>query len=232
MQRNQTKRPNRGPSVTPGRHVYRNVRELLVTDATVLNSPPLNASYPAAATGYVSTQLSPMGLQGVQFSTSSLPTTTVVSSPRMPFLYRTGTNFEEYRVTRATLIVTGYVGSTATGRFSVFSSTDYSDGSSTASTLNANVVGGRTYDVASLATREARIPINVSSEWKKVSATTTLVTSGGLALPVSTANDLIFSFLALSWNGTANTTAMDQLFCLSVEYDVEFRKPVASTLNY
>lgn len=232
MQRNQTKRPNRGPSVTPGRHVYRNVRELLVTDATTLNSPPLSTGYTSSATGSLSTQLSPMGLQGVQFSTSSLPTVANLSSPRMPFLYRTGANFEEYRITRATLIVTGTIGSSATGRFSVFSSTDYADGSSTASTLNANVVGGRTYDVASLATREARIPLNVASDWKKVSNTTALVTPGGMVITTNSVNDLVFSYVALSWNGTVPTTSMDQLFNLSVEYDVEFRRPVAFALNY
>lgn len=211
------------PGVTPGKHVYRGVRDPIVLDA---RSNPLAQSPLAAATEignrYV---LSPLGVQGVSIGTDGTPTIAQTIVPTLPFLFSTARNFKEYRVTRAVLIFVGQQSSTAVGRITLSSSTDHADDFTAPGQYG--LVDARSFDMAGACLKEARHQMLVDPTWKKVS-TVALGFYGKDLLPVNTINDLCFSVAGFSATGTSGSGNIGALF---VEYDVEFRYPTQSTRN-
>lgn len=152
-----------------------------------------------------------------------------IEPPRLPWLSTTSRNFAKYRVTRASLVCVGNVGSTVTGVVSVHSSRDYGDLGGTSATVGT---GGLMFDLATLATRIRKIPLNINPDWKVVSDRTSRaqITSGAILsiMPIATVNDLMFSHFNIHVaGGPSNSTVMN----MYIEYDIEFANPISVAAN-
>lgn len=213
--------------------VFRNIREPMVVDARA--SPLSSYDVTSSSGGGVATYipLSPLGvavLQYVSTASGSPVTLNPVSfcNPTLPWLYNQARGFERYRVLRAKLIVVGNSSSTIVGRMAVSSSTDVADvaGASSALTI-ANSVGGRTFDLSTLATKEQTLALDIDSSWKKVSGATGIAI-GPIPLVTSTVNDLCFSNVTFVVAGAPASTLLATFF---LDYDVEFKDPISITTN-
>lgn len=219
-------------------HLFRKIRDPVVADASSGSSP---AAYAVAvnSSGDYNGNLSfcPFGYRGLSTANAvaGQPTTFseyVSENAHLPWLYNQARNFERYRILNATLVVVGNVGSTATGRMVLQSSTDLAD------ILGSNTVGlssgGKVIDLAILASKDQRFPLDVDSSWKKCSSRLYVFNSTATgAIPVSTVNDLMFSGLNCTVvGGTSNgTSAAFTAANFFLEYDVEFRDPIAYGAN-
>jgi len=214
-------------------HVFNNIRDVVVADASNGASPNIYqlVSDPSG-NGTLGLSLSPFGYQTVTGTASSATgplnfASTQSIAPVLPWLYNQARNFEGYRVTNATLIIVGNVGSTATGRISVVSSRDYVDYG-----VNHGIalaVGGITFDISTLSTKERRFPLDVDSSWKICSSRTAAILSGGQAfVPVNSVNDLLFTNFDIDVAGASASTI---LATFNVEYTVEFRGPISYGAN-
>jgi len=207
----------------------------MVSNAT--SSSPTAVALVSDASGNASLTyaLSPLGIKGLSGVSSAggvAFSSTQFYSPYFPFLYNQARNFERYRVLNATFIVVGNVGSTATGRIVIDSSTDMADNTS-AVTVGTST-GGTVFDLASLATREKRVQLDVDTSWKKVSAETfNVVNNLGTALPVSTGNDLSFTSVYISLVAATQAGSLGAFTAANffLEYDVEFRDPISFGVN-
>lgn len=218
---NSTRRAN----VTPGRHVYRGIRDPIVADASATTMAPLTlAAGVEIGNSYI---LCPMGVQGMSWSTSSNPAVATAVPARLPFLFSTARNFQQYRVTRAVLVFVSSQGSTATGRISLSGSADAADNTTASAAMQFGMVNAKQVDLGSGASREARYQLPVDAVWKKVSSTT-LTGLGGAIVPVNTVNDLSFSTALFNATGTTGTGNIGALY---VEYDVEFKDPITNLGN-
>lgn len=218
---NSTRRTN----ITPGRHVYRGIRDPLVADATAATMAPLALAAGAEiGNSYI---LSPLGIQGLSWSTSANPATATSVPPRLPFLFSTARNFQQYRITRAILVFVSSQGSTATGRISLSGSADSADNATAAAAMQFGMVNAKQVDLGSGASREARYQLPVDASWKKVSSTT-LAGLGAAYVAVNTVNDLSFSTALFNATGTSGTGNIGALY---IEYDVEFKDPITSLGN-
>lgn len=199
-------------------HSFRGIKEAIVTDGS---SPAPGA---APLVGTVKFLLAPMGIVGVKIASGPVFSLSRIFTPPMKWLWATSSNFKEYRITRATLVVVGGVASTAVGNFNVTSSKDYHDIFS--QTVPSFATGPAGTSVASLASKDARFPLSVDSRWKIVSSLTATLGSGtDTFIPTHTIEDLSFCSFALS-----NNSSVD-LGVAYVDYDVEFRGPVNPLLN-
>lgn len=221
-------------------HLFKGIRDPVVINASIGNTPSM-ISLTTDSNGNAAELISfsPFGFSGlgVTSATAGQPatfTTVPYQSPALPWLYNQARNFERYRVLRAVLIAVGNLGSSATGRLLLDSSTDAADNASVITT--ATSTGGKVYDIGSLATKEARFQVDIDSSWKKCSSRTNLVSSNGLScLPVSTVNDLLFTNVYIACNGVsasaAAPTAGTIVAQFYMEYDVEFRDPISYGVN-
>lgn len=232
------KNKNTQNSARKPQHLFRRIRDPLVTDASNGANPSAIAlTADANGNGTATYALSPFGISGfiANATTATGPinfTSAVYYSPNLPWLFNQARNFERYRVLNATLIVIGNVGSSATGRMVVDSSTDLAD-NVTAVTVGLST-GGIVFDVASLAGKERRFQVDVDSSWKKCSSRTALVSNNGsLLMTTSSANDLLFTNIYFSVNGAtaAGTTGTFTVANFMLEYDVEFRDPISYGAN-
>lgn len=208
---------------------FTSVRDPFCDDASAY--PPNAAGFTSDATGKVAYQmvLAPLGITGVTGTSPSGggPITWSFSqtqAPKLPWLWNQSRGFERYRILRATAIFVGNVGQNVTGRVGITSSTDLND------SLLSNfgqTTGGKVWDLASSGSKELRFAVDVDSSWKRVANSTALYT-GTTLLPVSTANDSLFSIVNLLVNGAPANTLVGNLF---FEYDVEFRDPANITMN-
>lgn len=228
---NNNKMPKGGPKQT---RVFRGIRDVIVSNAASSTPAvfPMNTDSSGNYAG--SLTLCPLGFSGLTFNvptpntagTQIVPSITGIVSPYLPWLFNQSRGFERYRVTRCVLVWVSNVGSTVTGRIMLDSSTDYADVVS--ATGISTSTGGKTFDLASGATKEFRFPTDVDTSWKKVSSATQLVTTAGLVFPVSTVNDLAFTTVFVNIAGGPASTNAGSLF---VEYDVEFKDPISYPAN-
>ncbi len=202
---------------------FRNVRDPLCQDAGIVPTSLIVATTSAGGAANGSVSMCPFGISGV-LATSFPLSNTQIEFPHLPWLWRTASNFEEYRITRAKLIVSGLVGSTTPGIMSISSTTDYGD---LTTNLSANMVGGKSFALADLAARNVEMPLDIDSTWKKVTSTTTRVGAGSIA-SINTADDLIFSNMTYVISNGPVSTPVASFY---VEYDVEFRNPVSYSMN-
>lgn len=217
--------------------MFKRVKDPLVTDASNGASPTaIDLVVGSSGTGASVYALSPFGIAGVTATAAAGGAVSFSSSnfysAYLPWLYNQARNFERYRVLSATLVIIGSVGSTATGRVVVTSSTDVVDYNSPPQVGLST--GGVVFDLSTLASKERRIPLRVDSSWKVASSRTVVVAnSSSLAIPINTANDLLFTNFSVNVvGGTANGssgsfTAANYM----LEYDVEFKDPIAYGAN-
>lgn len=216
-------------------HVFRRIRDPMVSNAASSSPSPVSLVSDATGNGSLTYTLSPLGIKGLSGSVTGSVVgfdTALFYSPYFPFLYNQARNFERYRILNATLIVVGNVGSTATGRIIVDSSTDMADNTSPV-TIGTST-GGIVFDLASLATRDKRIQLDVDTSWKKVSAQTFNIVNGlGTALAVSSGNDLSFTSIYISLVAATQAGSLGVFTAANffLEYDVEFRDPISYGVN-
>lgn len=220
-------------------HVFRRIRDPFVTDAGNANPTALNLSTDASGNATTYLTVAPLGLRAIQASNSSAsgPITfqqvPFIAAP-LPWLYGQSRNFERYRMLNATIVVVGSVGSNATGRISLVSTTDYAD-VNTITNVGLSA-GGKVFDIASLSGKEQRFALDVDTSWKKVSATVVSIGSSGTALlPTSNYNDLIATNVQIGIYGyTASggsSVVATNFLSFFLEYDVEFRDPISFGAN-
>jgi len=206
---------------------YRNVGAKSVSDPVCGDIATVRTPFTVVTGGSGSTSghfaLSPVGVNSL--STSNVLTT--LEPAHLPWMSSTGQNFLNYRVSKATLIVVGSVGSTATGQMAVVSSPDFVDTAIPPSAFGDYIVGGTTFALSDLASNNRRVPMRFDSSWKKITNRSTTVI-GGVIVDNSSVDDLIFTSFAYSVTGGPNTTSICSFF---VEYDIEFKGVVSIGLN-
>jgi len=216
---------------------FKGVTEVLVTDANSVGSPPLLVQTASGSTqGDLQFTLGPRQIICPQFTTNGSAVSInayTVETCHLPWLQNTATNFKEYRVLRAVArLIPENISSSSTGKLMMISSKDYQD------CLNASVpsavsqmAGGRTISCAQLVSKDFRVPLTVDSNWKVVTSNSaTALNSGtkGVLIATSSINDMSFT------NGNVYVTGFSQgtVACsVAVEYDVEFRGPISSSVN-
>lgn len=218
-----------------GTRIFRGVRDPLVNNSAATTPVVYSMNTDGAGAFSGSVCLSPLGISGLVFSvpnpntagTAIVPSITTMFSPFLPWLYNQAKGFEQFRVTRATAIWVSNLGSTATGRVMLDSSTDYADAVS-ANGISTST-GGKVFDLASGASKEFRHQMDVDSSWKKCSSATLLVsTPSNIVTPVNSINDLSFTTIFVTITGGPNSTNCGSLF---VDYDVEFKDPISFGAN-
>lgn len=169
--------------------------------------------------------LCPLGFNGIGLSGSTI-VASAPTKPYLPFLYSTGKNFQEYRVTRAVLVFVSNRSSTDAGRVSLGGSKDAVDAGGASQQFG--LVNGKQYDLATLSSsKEGRFNLPVDSSWKRVSALCFGNINGSWS-PYNSVNDLCFSNAFIFTTGTSGSANIGTLY---VEYDVEFRGPISLGLN-
>lgn len=207
-------------------NIYHNVRDPLVVNASASSLVSADIVTDANGNFTVTHALTPLGISGIKLVSGSFNYSTW-SAPKLPWMYGQARQFERYRVLRATLIFTGSVASTSTARIMMSSDTDLID-SLTPPTI-ATSSGGRVFNLSQSASKDLRLQLDVDSSWKKVSNNTALLGSTGMdILVVNSSNDLLFSVVNVVVAGGPVSTNIGSL---AVEYDVEFRDPIAPTAN-
>lgn len=226
----------------PANHSFHGLREALLapgpggtpgTNAAPIGQLVTNTQYNNAWV------LAPLGLTSVQLGASSYTRGSLgnVSGPPLRGLYNRAVDFQWYRVTRAKLVFVGSVSSTIGGTIALAGYSDPFD--VTNLTLSATVSGPstRTFDAASASTKELSVPVPVDSSWKKCSSVLTMpgdvypfsgANAGSLAV-VNSVSDLAFGAVSIVWqtDAPANTN-LGRVF---LDYDVEFRGPIDSSVN-
>lgn len=212
-------------------HRYTNVRESIVVDAGAGIPKTYDLVVGADGGGYYTCTLSPRGIVGVRGAQSGAAAGSTITwyyqslaFAQMSWLYSTSLNFEMYRVTRATLIIVGNLGSNATGRVAVASSPDGADYTNSDPAFHVVAGGGRVFEIGQLASKDGRMPLDIDSSWKRVSQKTVHIADDGFGItPISTFNDLAFTKVA--WR-VVGAPANTNVATLTIEYDVEFKNPI------
>jgi len=221
--------PPRQGSVVPVRNqrtnfgvaFYSRVTDPIVN--SVYSNPLVMSSVTTNASGDASTHIS-LSPQGVTAWNTTTSAKVQVESPQLPWLYNASRNFARYRILRANVILVSNVGTTSPGNISIKSTSDYSDaGVEIAQTLT----GGNEFSLASIASRNKSVALQVDTAWKKVTSETTRLLSTGL-VSLNTVNDLAFSNISLRVAGGPVSTIVANMY---IEYDVEFANPVAVAYN-
>lgn len=220
-----------GPSKAP--HSFKNVRDTLCENAAAGTLVPAVILTNASGGSFTSTVLAPNTLIGCKVSSGTV-SEEVVLTPTLPWLYRTAVNFSSFRVTRATLVFVGNIGSTTQGFVAMKGYSDPADSFPTLTRANAVGANVKSFNLAEAAGKEQRLPLPVDSRWKrntsylsKLSSTYPFTGSGGI-LNFSTIGDASFSSFALVSVGCPNSTVIGELY---LEYDVEFKDPISLGTN-
>lgn len=212
-------------------YTHLRVRDVLVVDATSNAPTAINLATDSSGSVAIQNALAPLGINGLAIlsAASGSPVSfsqSTVATPALPWLYNTARSYERYRVVSATLVFISNVSATTAGRVMLDSSTDYSD------TLTppyfGTSAGGKVYSLASAANKELRLNMDVDSSWKKVSKITNTAYASGVTAPISTMNELLFTNYIVAVQGAPVNTNVGTL---SIEYDVEFRDPIAFAAN-
>lgn len=224
-------------------HVFRNVREP-VLDSVTNNSVITLQVAPNATTATATKAFAPIGLTAPTLTVNG--TNVVVQTGAQSYilgaglrwLYNTSVNFGSYRITRATLIFVGSVGTTYTGQLILTTFRDVMDASSTPQVAFAIGSGAKVFDLATSGSKELRISMPIDTSWKKVS--NALCYPGSVVpfygatnqlINVNSINDLCFGAFSAQVVGApllSGTTTVGTFF---LDYDVEFKEPESSSLN-
>lgn len=220
-----------GQSKAP--HSYKGVRDTLCENAAAGTLVPSGILTNSSGGSFTSTVLAPNTLIGCRVSSGTV-SEEVVLTPALPWLYRTAVNFSSYRITRATLVFVGNVGSTTPGFVAMKGYADPADSFPTLTRANAIGANVKSFNLAESAGKEQRLALPVDSRWKKntsylskLSSTYPFIGSGGI-LNFSTIADASFVSFAIMSVGCPATTTIGELY---LEYDVEFKDPISLGTN-
>lgn len=202
---------------------YRNVGAKSVCDPVCADSIASRTPFFVTTSGSGNASghfaFAPLGIN----SLSTTNTIAALEPVHLPWLNSTGSNFLMYRVSRATLVVVGNVGSTASGQIAILSSVDFVDTALNTGSFGDYVVGGTSFAIADLANNNRRVPLRIDSSWKKITSRSTTVV-GGVVVDNSSVDDLIFTSFSYAIQGAPSTTNVCTFY---VEYDVEFKGVVS-----
>lgn len=220
------------------------VKKVHVVD-TIAEDASANASsiaifqlIPSSGTISKNLVLSPIGIQGLIASGASPPTfnPTFWDLPHMPWLYMASQGYQRYRVTNATLVCIGQNTPTDIyGNVSIFSSADAAD---VCSNHGAHVPNsaGRSFSIASIGTKNIRIPLNIDSSIKKVSSlcydlgTLSSGLPANMIVPLNSVNDLAFGAIMINITGYSGASGVTPV-SFQIEFDVEFMNPISPYKN-
>lgn len=235
------------PRKQPTNHSFRGCREALLvvgSGGSGAGSTAYVAASGSTGAGRTAWVLAPVGLSTVTLASglfNSGASLNVVSPP-MRGLYGRAISFQWYRVTRAKFVFVSNQGSTIAGQITLSGYSDPMDVAVGTYAAQASGPNTRGFDLASAAGRELSIPVPIDSSWKKVSSVLThpasaypfaLPSATGF-VPCATAADLSFGAVGASWYGV-NLNGVAELTNLGVfylDYDVEFKGPIDSAINF
>jgi len=224
-------------------HRFVGVREVVLNPSTGTGAItfPMPVASNAGGTGNGATVLTSIGLAGVTFSGGAYfnPASGVANilRPALRGMYNRALDFQWYRVTRAKLVFVGSVGSTAVGTITLAAYTDAID---VAAQTIATVISGpntKTFDIATSSSKELSVPIPVDTSWKKVSSVLTVpansypftAADATSFVVLNTINDLSFGSIQWTCTGAGNAQALGSLY---VDYDVEYKSPIDTSVNF
>lgn len=220
-------------------HSFKQCRDVVLQGATGgVTTTPLTIGTNAAGNSSGSFVFAPIGLTAATVSSGvySPGANGNVSAPLLRGLYNKAVDFQWYRITRAKLVYVSSLGSTATGVVTLAGYSDFSDVANNTTATTVSSKNTRTFDLANGAYKELSVPIPVDSAWKKVSTELTVPgNSAGLyggntvVIPVNTVADL--AFCAVSYYVASGAASQANIGGLFIDYDVEFRGPIDSSVN-
>lgn len=225
----------------PSNHTFHGCRDVIVNGSSgVPTSTPAYVTTTSGGAYAYSWCLAPLGLGAAVYGSSAYQQAVAgnVASPYLRGLYNRALDFQWYRVTRAKLVFVGQVGSTSTGSITLSGYSDPSDASLVTNINNVSLGSStKAFDLASASTKELSVSIPVDTTWKKVSWTLSepagiapyTGSSVGVIVPVSTVGDLSFGAVSVSVVGAAATVSLGTLY---IDYDVEFKGPIDSAVNF
>lgn len=235
MAKNSTRR-----SAPRSNHVFRGCREVITAGSAASSTTPAAMTTNSSGGYSFAWPLCPLGLTTATYgsTTYSIGTTGNVFPPVLRGLYFRATDFQLYRVTRARAVFVGNLGSTQTGAITIAGYTDVIDTNIPSTQGNVSSSQSvKSFDLANAASKELSVNIPVDSSWKKV--TSMLLIPGGvppftgssttMLVPVNTVGDLCFGGVSVTVVGAA---ASQSIGCMYIDYDVEFKGLVDSSVNY
>lgn len=221
-------------------HVFRGCRDAISTPQPGSSPPTSAALISSDSTGTVQfgTALHPMGLTSTALGASSYTrgATGNVQGPPLRGLYNKAVDFQWFRVPRARFIFVAVVGSTTPGTITLSGYTDPFDITNTTTVATVSSSATKTFPLSSGASKEISVPIPVDSTWKKCSSVLTVpgnvfpftaADAGSLAV-VNTVADLCFGAVFARVVGTTASVPIGSFY---IEYDVEFKGPIDSSIN-
>lgn len=220
-------------------HSFLNCRDAVLVGSAggSPGSVPLTIASNGSGSASGSFPLAPIGLTAVRV-VSGVPTiggSGNVVGPLLRGLYNRAIDFQWYRVTRARLVFVGTVGSTMTGTLTLAAYSSAIDASINTSQALVSGPSTKVFNLAASTNKELSIPIPTDSSWRRV--TNVLSTIGSASpffgpadaiVPVATVDDVCFAGVSYLVAGASASLPMGLLY---VDYDVEFRGPVDSSLN-
>lgn len=213
-------------------HIYRQVRDIVCND--VANNLVHSVSTNASGTASSAFILHPKSLISVTLSGTTFEPVTV-DPPHLPWLHNAGNNFARYRILNAKLVFVGSVGSTATGTIVLATFTNSIDANSALQLAYAQGNYVKTFDLARASGKELVVPMPVDSSWKNISSallgpgsTHPFSSSQSSIVPYSTVDALCFGAFSYTVVGAPASATLGQFF---IVYDVEFKDPIALSLN-
>lgn len=213
-------------------------------DNTVTNSVTTLQVAANSTTATVTKALSPIGVTAPALNANasnvivSTGTQAYVINPGLKWLANTAINFGAYRITRATLVFVGSVGTTYTGQLIVAGFRDVMDANVVPQVAYAVGKGAKVFDIASSGSKELKLALPVDSAWKKVSA---VLSTAASVIPfngntnqlvnVNTVNDLCFAAFSAQVVGAPLLSAANTVGTFFLDYDVEFKDPESLVVN-
>lgn len=181
--------------------------------------------------------LAPMAINSVGLNSANTGFQPLqVQASHLKWLMNTSGNFGYYRVTRARLIFVGNQGTTTAGSLNLFGTKDSMDLTAGINTAYMSGNSAKTFDLSQAGSREIALNLPVDSAWKKISSTvatpaSTLPFTGNSTgfVNVNSIGDLSFCSIAAQVTGGVQSTNYGTLF---IDYDIEFKDPMSSVLNF
>lgn len=242
MANSNNKKKGSGSNRTKSNHLFTGCRDAVTYVAGQSSVPGTAAYYITSSSGGnvgFGAPLCPLGLGAATYSSGAYSNATQgnVANPLLRGLFNRASDFQWYRVLRAKLVFVGSVGSTTSGTITLAGYSDPND--VIAATLQGLTSGPGTkvFDLSSSSTKELSVPIPVDTAWKKCSwvlsqpASSSPFTGSGTTTlnPLSTVSALCFAGISVTVIGAPASTTLGFLY---IDYDVEFKGPIDSTLNY
>lgn len=196
---------------------------------------------PSSSSSSVSMPLNPAGLGCATYASGGFVNTSGpnVDYPHLRKLNTLAADFRYYRVLSGKLIFTPNVGSTSAGQVVLSSSRDVSDSGISAQIAYASGPNYRVFNLSGVG-REISIPLDIDTAWKKVSYV--LTCSGGTSpylgagpvsalIPVNSVADLCFTSIAVTVNNAPLQSGASLYGYVTVEYELELKGLIDSTVN-